>query len=280
MRCGWFVGAVIGCAGCIASDYAQHRAALVPHDTPMSTDGQPLDAVGMIGLGASSVADAIKPRENVSNVGDAVPNTQLRSELSLRAQDNWSITAAYENGLAATAHPVTTTQPPVDHGSVAGAGIGIAYSIEVPNSRLRVALSTEMLLWSVPWVEYTSCIASCYGRATTTTRGRDYVPTFAAAITPSYRFGAWTVFGGITVRNQPTVAEKIETDAPSSDADVGLGEANATLDAGVEYAITGLLDARLAVYQTVTRDPIASGPGVGVMVRMPLGRDVPPSVVR
>jgi hypothetical protein len=263
----------IGC-----STYAQHRAALVPRNTPMSTDGQPLDATGMLGLGASNVYDVIAPTEGVGNVGDAVPSTQLRGEIALRITPNLSISGAYEEGIGATANPVTTSQPRVDNGDVSGAGIGMAYSIRTGNPHLRVGISTEVLFWSVPWVEYTSCSANCYGDSSvSTSRGRDDIPTLAFGVTPSYRTGPWTVYGGVTVRNQPTVPEKIETDLPDSDADVQAGAMNVMLHAGVEYAIADVVSASLVVHQTVTQDPIMSGPGIGLMVRFALGRDPKPA---
>ena len=258
--------------GC--STYAQHRAALVPRNTPMTTDGQPLEASGMLGVGASNVYDVIAPTEGAGNIGDAVPSTQLRSELALRLTPNLSISGAYEIGLADGANPVSTSQPRVDNGNVSGAGIGMAYSIKTGNPHFRVGISTEILFWSIPWVEYTSCSANCYGDAgVITTRGNDDVPTLAFGVTPSYRTGPWTVYGGVTVRNQPTVPEKIETDAPDSDADVQAGAMNVMLHAGVEYALVDVISASLVVHQTVTQNPISSGPGVSLMVHFALGRD-------
>lgn len=257
-------------AGC--QTYAQHRAALVPHASPLPIDGQPMPAAGAIGLGASNIADPVAPTAGAPNVGDAVPGTQLRGELALRLGHDGAMWGVYERGLAATAHAVTSSQPPVDNGDVAGTGIGVGYSVATSNPHWRVGLAAEVVAWLVPWVQYTSCVSNCAGDSfTTNDRGTDLVPTLSLGVTPSYRNGPLTVFGGATARNQPTIAEKIETVLPSNDADVQDGPWNLTLHAGVEYAFSNALTASVFVDQTVTRDPIAGGPGFGAMVRIPLG---------
>jgi hypothetical protein len=260
-------------AGC--ETYAQHRAALVPHATPLPTDGQPMASAGEIGLGASNLVDAVAPTAGDPTAGDVVPSTQLRGSIALRATKNLSFSLAYERGLSSGSHPVTSSQPPVDD-DVGGAGFGFAYSIDTGREGFRIGVSSELMAWSIPWVQYTICVDNCIGSSIAIMdKGSDSVPTLAFGVTPSYRSGPVTVFGGFTARNQPTITEKIETNLPGP-ADVQEGPYNITGHAGVALDLGGGVKASLLVHQTITSDPIAYGPGVGLMLSIPLGRDSAP----
>ncbi len=69
-----------GCA-----TYAVHEAALVPHATPLPTDGQPLAAQGELGVGASKTCSTscIRPRAPRTSA-TTIPATQLRGALDAR----------------------------------------------------------------------------------------------------------------------------------------------------------------------------------------------------
>ncbi len=264
--------ALILAGGC--QTYTQNRAALVPHSTPMAIDGQPMGTVAQLGLGASNVADPIAPSAGDPRAGDVVPGTQLRGEIALRMGSTGMIWGAYEQGLAASGHAVSASLPELHNGGdVIGAGGGVAWSIPTSNPHWRVGVSTELLFWSVPWVQYTTCVSTNCDTPgyTYSDRGSDLVPTLAFGITPSYRNGPLTVFGGVTARNQPTITGLIYTQDPDSDADVQAGPFNVTLHAGLEYMFADAVNVSLVVHQTVTTDPIQSGPGIGLMVRIPFG---------
>jgi hypothetical protein len=259
--------------GCLIPTYIQHRAAFVPHSTPVLTDGQPLDQAAQIAFGASNIADPVAPTAGSPNVGTAVPGTQLRGELALRVGDRGSVWVAGEQGLASTAHPVTSTQPPIDNGDVIGAGGGMSFYIHdrAFHPEFSIAVSAEFLFWSVPWVQYTSCVQNCNGPGFTfSDKGTDLEPTIAFDVTPSYRIGAFTVFAGVTFRNQPSIDEK-ETTNEAGDPDVNPGPYNVTLHAGLEWEIVHALKLMLSVQQTVTTDPIDYGPGFAFMIRTPFG---------
>ncbi len=259
-------------AGC--STYAQQRAALVPHATPIMTDGQPLSAPGEIALGASNI-NLVQPGEGNPDAGIEIPSTQLVGAAMIRASPNLTLGGLYERGLSAGAHSLQDHQPPVDD-DVSGLGVSMTYSIPTSLPGWRVALSSELVVWSVPWVEYTTCIANCIGNGgyTTSSKGSDNVPTLAVGVTPSYRTGRFTLFGGVTVRNHPTVDQTIRTDIPQ-DPDVSSGPFNVTLHAGAAVELGAGVRASLLVHQTVTTDPVAYGPSIGVMVAIPLGHDEP-----
>ncbi len=270
MRLSVALALILAC-GC--QTYTQNRAALVPHSTPMAIDGQPMQSVGQLGLGASNVADMVAPTAGDPRAGDVVPGTQLRGEIALRVGSSGMIWGAYEQGLSATGQAVSASLPNLHDSDVIGAGTGFAWSIATSNPHWRIGVSTELMFWSVPWVQYTTCVSTnCDSPGFTySDRGSDLVPTLAFGITPSYHSGPLTLFGGVTARNQPTITGLIYTQDPDSDADVQNGPFNVTLHAGVEYEVSDAVKISLLVHQTVTTNPIESGPGIGLMVRIPFG---------
>lgn len=271
-----FILALLVAAGC--QTYAQHRAALVPHQSPLPIDGQPLQSAGALALGASNLGNVTAPNAGDPGAGDIVPSDQLRGSLDLRASRNVSLGVAYEHGLAAGATRVKDSEPPITDEDVTGYGAHIAVSIPTSNPAWRIGVATELMMWTIPWVQYSTCVDNC-GTSTGTTvmsTGRDQVPTIALAIVPSYRAGRLTVFGGFTARNHPTIIEKIDTVLPNEPADVQSGPFNITAQAGAEIEISSGVTASVLVHQTLTRDPVIYGPSLAAMLTIPLGRDEPP----
>lgn len=254
------------------STYAQQRTALIPHAAPLPWNGQPMTNTGEVGLGASNLGDVGAPTGADPSAGNAVPSTQLRGELAVRATDNLKLSLVQEHGLASTATPLTTSQPSITD-DVSGYGFDLAYSIPTGSPEWRIGIATELLFWSVPWIQYTTCIDNCAGGTyTTRTTGSDLVPSFALALIPSYHVGRFTLFGGITLRNQPTLPEQhVITDVPQ-DPDVQAGPLNVTVHAGAEVALGGVR-ASVFVHQDTTHDPVHYGPGIGVMLAIPFGRE-------
>jgi hypothetical protein len=134
-------------------------------------------------------------------------------------------------------------------------------------------------MWSVPWVEYTTCIDLCSVPGFTySQRGNEDVLIAKLALVPSYRIGAMTYFGGVTLQNQPTITEKIETTLPEGGGVQG-GPLNATVHAGLAVEVGAGIRASAFVHQTLTHDPINYGPGLGMAISIPLGRKEPNRVV-
>jgi hypothetical protein len=179
----------------------------------------------------------------------------------------------YETGTAQSATPLSASQPPFTGGpSLEGAGMTFGYSIRTSSPNWRIGIAGELLVWSVPWIQYTTCIENCMGVPvgnTVVTTGTDDVPTFALAVVPSYHVGAWTLFGGVTARNQPTTYATIDTQVPSS-VGVQWGDFNATLHVGGEVELSRVR-LSLIIDQTITADPIRYGPAIAAMVTLPLG---------
>lgn len=252
------------------STYAEHRAALVPHATPIAGDGQPQSSVGQLALGASNLADFRAPTAGDPDAGIAIPSTQLRGELTFRPTKNFSLGIVHEHGLASTATPIHDSQPPLTDEDVTGNGIILSYSIDTGRPGFRVGITTELLVWNAPWVQYTSCVSNCGTPGyTVESNGRSSVGTTALGVVPSYRYGRWTVYGGLTVRNQPTLTEKTYSVVPA-DPEVQGGPANWILHAGAEIEIAAGIRASVFVHRDLSADPVNYGPAIGAMLTLPL----------
>src|SRR5687767_1930507 len=91
------------------------------------------------------------------------------------------------------------------------------------------------MLWSCPWREFETTTTGV--PVTTDREGTDTVGTFAASITPSYKVDKQvTVFGGLTVRQHPTLDQK-GMGTNIDDPEVESGPGNYIVSAGVEGAL-------------------------------------------
>jgi hypothetical protein len=271
-----FVPLLVACG-----TYNYNRSALVPRATPRMSGGHPLDGKGQLSLGASSVAHFSSPGAGDPNAGVEIPGTQLFGSLRGQLNDVFSLGLIYENGLDAGAKPLKSTQPPVDGGSVQGYGITTDFSIRTGDPRFRIGLGFDAMVWSVPYVEYFTCAAGedCFPYSIQT-QGSDTVETFAASITPSYRPSEGvTVFGGLTLRQHPTLQQKGQEQEPIFDdgPEVQSGPGNLIISGGAEVAIAdGALRASAIAFWDVSRNPAKYGPGASLMISIPFGKRRPP----
>ena len=263
---------VVPLSACLNSTYMQHQSALVPRATSLPTDGQPMQNTAELSLGASNLGELRRPTAGDPDTGDAVPAVQLRGSIAARAMQNLALYAIYERGLASTAIAAQTSDPKINNGDVVGYGIGWAYSIETSTPGLRIGFANEIVSWSIPWIQYTSCTMMCsVPGATNISNGTSTVPVFALAVVPSYKRGRVTVFGGITGRNHPNVVNKLTTDFPM-DPEVDMGPVDLLAHVGVAIEIVAGLRASVIVNQDIVGDPVRYGPGFAALLAIPLAR--------
>ena len=255
-------------AGCVP--YNTNRVATVPHASAPMRTGAPLDARVALTGGASNLADAVDPSLGDASAGIEVPSTQLRGDLRARATDHLEVGLVHEQGVAATAHALDDTQPPVDAGNPVGYGLIATYAVPTGDPAWHVGLTAEALVWSVPWVEYASC-ADCETPITTMSRGRDTVSTLGLGGNVNFKAGRVTYFGGLFARNQPTNTQKGQTTAPGLGG-VEDGPMNLLVNAGVEVALGSGVSGLILAHQTLSRDPVVYGPGLGLALTIPLLR--------
>jgi hypothetical protein len=269
------IGSVTAGAGC--STYNVNRSALAPHATPQLHPGSRMDSVAELGFGASSVTHFKNPEVGNPRASVEIPGTQLHGDLRLRATDWLTFGLVYENGLDATAYkPKGNLQPDVDVGNVVGRGMSIGVSIPTSNPALTIGMVLDTMLWEVPWVEWRTCVENCGSTPgyTYQTKGRDTVTTIGVGFTPTYRTGNVTWFGGISMREHPTIEQKGTEHGGDFVADVTSGPPAWTLSAGAQLDF-GPVKGSIVVYQTLTDDPVEYGPSMAAMVVVPLGKRRP-----
>jgi hypothetical protein len=248
-----------------------NRAALVPRATPRMTSGQPLEGRGQLSVGASSVAHLGDPEVgDNANAGVEIPGTQLFGALKGRIGKHATFGVLYENGLDQGAKKLNKSQPDVDGGNVQGYGLSLDIAIPA-DEKWTFGIGLDAMLWNVPYTSY----EVFNGTLTIRDEGSDTVETFAASITPSYKLDKdLALFGGITVRQHPTIDQKgMDIGTVLDDVEVESGPANYIVSAGVEGALLdGSVLLMAVAYYDLSRDPAKYGPGMGVMVSLPFGR--------
>jgi len=259
--------------------YNYNRAALVPRPTPRMHSGAPLAGRADISLGASSVASFGDPGVGDPNAGVEIPATQLHGDARLRLGEIAALGFIYENGLDKGAKPLKSTQPPVDGGNVQGMGLTIDVAIPTSNPDLHIGIGVDAIVWSVPYVEYFTCAMdeSCFPYQIQD-HSSDNVDTFAASFIPTYRASKQvTVYGGVTLRNHPTIQQKgMEMDPLFSAPQVESGPAQLMISGGAEFSIAdGALLASAVAYWDSSQNVAKYTPGLGLMVTVPLGRPRP-----
>jgi hypothetical protein len=266
-----FLFVVVGATGC--STYQVHRAATTPHAEPVLYSAEPSEGIAEIGLGASSLAHMLKLKEGNPDAAVEVPGTQVRGDVRFQLTDALALGVAYENGIEQTVQQGKSTQPPVEHGNPQGYTFLTDVSIKTNNPNLLVGLHFDMGIWRIPYVEWLTCVENCgIEPYTVQTKGIDQIVTFGAGVTPTYKAGPVTWFGGLTARQHPTIEEKGTEEGLDLEADVQSGPFNFVLSAGIEAKLGGVVKGSLVLYQNLSSDPVQYGPGIGAMIYVPLGK--------
>jgi hypothetical protein len=262
--------------------YKVQRAALVPHQQPLLRSGQPGEGRGEIALGASAISLGDPEVAPGANAGLYIPSVEVNAAVRLRPTPNLDIGLMWDHGLRKGADAIQPGQPPLEHGDVMGAGLSVFYSAPTPNPALRIGVGTDLIFYSVPWIEYTACVSNCGLEPwLITDEEREMVPVLAVGVIPSYRLSSQlALFGGLTVRNHPTIKRTeyqngtevlFEDDAPEA------GPANFIASAGLEAQLGGGFRLAAILYQPIQSEPARYPPSLGFTMTIPLGRPPAPA---
>jgi hypothetical protein len=262
LRVAWLGAVVIFpfVAGCVVTGNVQ-RAARVPHPGVPLRSGQPLDGRVELAGGLSNVTDVRPPVVGDADQAVEVPATQLRNELRFRLGPRADVALIYEHGFGETTQRPDPSQAPVGPGAAIGYGVATSYSAETDTPGLAFGLSLEVMYWSLPYVEHRMPGSGSFG-SPHVHHGREGVMTLGLGLTPSYRRGRTTWFGGGFARNHPT-AKREEVDVDLSKDSISSGPLNVLLHAGIEVALHRSLSVLLLVHQNVVANPVRYGPGAG-----------------
>jgi len=257
------------------STYTVRKSALAPHITPPMRNGQNLmGAAAEAAVGTSAVARASDPVEGPdANAGLYIPRVEVTAALRKRISEDMDLGLLYDHGFRRGAIATSEDQPEPNNGSVYGGGVTGFYSVPTGTPGLRVGIGLDLLMYSVPYVEYRTCVDFCgsepYSRVD---HDRDSIGVYSLAVIPSYHTGRITLFGGGTVRNHPTI-EKGSIEGPlDSDDEVDSGPPNFILSGGIDVELGQGIRAMAIVYQPMDKDPVDYGPTLGLGLTLPLGR--------
>ncbi len=255
-----------------------NRAALVPHMTPTLRSGAPMETPAEISIGASSLAHSTLGSTD-DEAAVEVPGTQAEGAMRVRVGQKVALGLIYAEGFDAGAKPIDDTQPPVESGNTRGYGFTLTGMIPTGNPKWHVGIDSELIFWSVPYVEYETCVQNCGGvNWTFMEEGRASVSQLAVGVIPTYSTGKFNAWGGLTFRNHPTIKQKGTEIGVDFEDEVEEGSFNTVLSVGGDMELGGGFRAGATLYQVVQGKPAQYGPSVAVTLTIPLGRrDTPPA---
>jgi hypothetical protein len=245
--------------------YKVQRAARVPHPAAPLRSGAPLDAPIEASFGTSSAFDLRAPRLVNHDAAVETPAVQVRGELRIRLGTFGEIHVGTEHALDAS--PIDRTQAPVTGGHDAWSyNLGLRYAVPL-SDELFIGLGIESVTWVLPYVEYRSCVMNCDGvPLQEQDEGTDSLWSVAADITPTYRTGNLTLFGGLHIAPNPTIQRKgSELGALDYDSDLALGPTSFVIHAGAEYKL-GPISLLAQIQDDLTGDPVSYGPSFGFAI--------------
>ncbi len=257
------------------------RAALVPGLEPSQRTGQPIgDSAAEISAGTSSLVTLRPPSERSgSNAGVAVPRVQSSGDARLRVTEDLDLGLVWDTGLASGAFKVRDDQPDPDHGNVFGGGVSFHYSVPTAEPNFRLGVAGQLSIYSIPWVEYRTCVAACAGDPfTRVNRSRSRTAVLGLAAIPSYELNEQvTLFSGITLRNHPYVPRESVEVGQESDSKLRAGPFNPIVSVGLEYTLPLGLGPRLQVMvdQPFRNEPVRYGPSLGARITIPFAAAAP-----
>lgn len=255
--------------------YRMQRTARAPQPVAPLHTGQPLR--GPVEL-AWSTSTALARAAHADPARDVdVSQLALRGELRVRVNRAFSIAAIHERSAGSAGHtreaaadtaarastPVGPA-PLATRGAPHGSGLALRYAIPL-DGRLTLGIDLEVVGWTLPVATRVTCIRNCE-RAVDT--GDTHETIFellpGGAITPSYRIGRLTAFGGLYLRAHPDLgATGTWTSEDRSTASrPGDPPLTVLLHAGAAYRFRGGLSVLVAASQSVVSEPTAYGPSL------------------
>lgn len=270
--------AVVALTGCLVPHYVVQRSARVPHPAAPLRTGEELHGPVEVSLGEDVAAEPTTPKLHDESTAIESPNRQARGELRVRLGQRAELAAVYVRSLEGSFRPLQSGLAPGIEGTPSGGGLAFRYSIPLSNPHWTVGLGFDLMTWSVPYIEYRTCVSECEGvpkmevnRDTTT------VGSLGVGVTPTWRSGNWRVFGGVYAARHPTIIRKGSEIGSDTGTDVDGGPYNAVLHAGVELRMDNFAFL-VAVDQDVSADPVAYGPTIGFAVSAALPDKKQPQV--
>lgn len=256
--------------------YSVRRAALVPHQQPIQRSGQSLgDSRVEVGLGSPTLGSFVEPKEaQGANAGIVLPRHEVTGNFRARVTENLDLGLIWDHGFDQGSRKVNDDMPNPENGDVYGYGVSIYFAAPLDPS-FSVGIGADLLLYSIPYVEYRTCVDNCFGEPfTIVDEDRDTIPVMSLGVIPSWKLNENMVFfAGATLRNHPTIEKSDIEVIDFDDEEVDMGPENLVLSAGVEVQLRNGLRGMLYVHQPAAGGPVNYGPTFGIGIALPLVRE-------
>jgi len=269
--------ALVAASGC--TQYSVRRAALVPHQQPIQRSGQAIGNSRIeLGLGSPTLGSFVEPKEaEGANAGIVLPRHEITGNFRARVTKNLDLGLIWDHGFDQGSRKVAEDMPNPDNGDVMGYGVSMYFAAPI-DPTFSVGIGADLLLYSIPYVEYRTCVENCFGEEfTIIDEERDTIPVISLAVIPSWKLNEKVaLFAGATLRNHPTI-EKSDVEGPElfDDEEVDMGPENIVLSAGVEVTLGAGIRGMAYVFQPAAGQPVNYGPTFGIGFTIPLIRDQP-----
>ncbi len=267
-------------AASACSTYSVRRAALVPHQQPLQRSGQGIGSSRIeLGLGTPNLGSIGAPEEaEGANAGIVLPRHEVTGNFRARVTENFDLGLLWDHGFDEGSRKVSEDMPNPDNGDVMGYGVSAYFSAPIDPS-FSLGIGADLLMYSIPYVEYSVCVDNCPGgQFTIIDEDRDTIPVISLGIIPSWKLSDRVVlFAGATLRNHPTIEKSDVETGPDlfDDEEVDMGPENLVLSAGVEVKLAAGIRGMAYVHQPAAGDPVDYGPTFGIGFSIPLIRDQP-----
>jgi len=255
------------------------RSALVPHAAPTMRSGQPVSGPAELSVSTPRLVSLGDPVEgDGANAGLYLPRLQGTSELRFPSPRKPALDLGvhYEYGFLRGATPIADDQPRPRKGGVYGAGGSVYWAPQV-RPGFRIGLGIRATIYSIPFIEYRTCVDGCGGGAFTNIEdGRSKVLVLGSSIAPSFKTGNTTLFASLTARHHPTNTKgEVTTDPYFDDGDeIRRGPMILIAAAGAEVDL-GPLRAMANVFLPLDQTIVRYAPTVGMAISIPLGSTGP-----
>lgn len=251
-------------AGCT---HSIRRAALVPHQQPVAHSARPVQTKEF-SIGSPNALRTAKPRLSANqNAGIAIPRWQGQGALRMPWGPDTSVGLHFDYGLDEGSVAVSDDQPDPE-GDVFGAAVSMLYSAKF-SPEFSLGLAGQVWLYSIPYVEYDTCVDCPFGPWTEVEHDRDAIPVFSFALLPTFELSpAVSVFGGLTLRNHPTIQKSDIDIGPDDDFDeeVETGPLNSIGSIGAEVALAERIKLTGYLHRPIAADPVIYGVAAGLML--------------
>ena len=257
-----FAGAATAASSCTTS---VRRAALVPHQQPIGHSGARPESAE-ISLGTPNLVSSGEPRTAANeNAGIVIPRWQGQGGLRVPVGEAMTVGFHAEYGLDEGSIALSDDQPDPE-GDVMGAAMSIFYTAKL-SPKLDVGIGGQLWVYSIPYVEYSTCVDCPGGSFTQVDHSREMIPVVSLGVIPTYKVApAVSVFGGLTIRNHPTIEKSDIEIGIDIDEEVESGPANAIGSVGAEFLLSENIRLTGYLHRPIAAKPVVYGLTAGFML--------------